>query len=65
MATARRKKETLTRWDAANDLKTEEDMVGYLQACLEEAPDDPALLVAALGTLPARGAWGTLQRRQG
>jgi hypothetical protein len=31
-------------------------MAAYLQACLEEAPDDPALMVAALGDIArARG----------
>lgn len=31
-------------------------MAGYLQACLEEAPDDPALVAAALGDIArARG----------
>ena len=35
-----------TPWDPADHLKTEEDMVAYLEAALEEA--DPAL-VAALG----------------
>ncbi len=31
-------------------------MVAYLEACLEEAPDDPALLAAALGDIArARG----------
>ena len=30
----------LSRWDSAEHLKTEEDMVAYLDACLEEAGDD-------------------------
>lgn len=34
-------------------------MVAYLQACLEEAPDDAALLTAALGDIArARGMMG-------
>ena len=34
-------------------------MVAYLQACLEEAPDDAALLAAALGDIArARGMMG-------
>ena len=37
-----------TRWDSAEHLKTEEDMQLYLEACLEEAGDDPALIVHAL-----------------
>jgi probable addiction module antidote protein len=56
MATKRRKKETFTRWDAVDYLKSEEDMAAYLQACLEESPDDPALVAAALGDIArARG----------
>src|ERR1700722_3309297 len=56
MAVKRRKKETFSRWDPADHLKSEEDMAGYLQACLEEAPDDPALVAAALGDIArARG----------
>ncbi|HTY49881.1 MAG TPA: addiction module antidote protein [Steroidobacteraceae bacterium] len=46
----------VSRYDSADYLKTEQDMVAYLQACLEEAPDDAAFLAAALGTIArARG----------
>jgi probable addiction module antidote protein len=39
---------TKTRvWDAADHLKTVEDMAAYLEAALEEG--DPALFAAALG----------------
>lgn len=56
MATKRRTKETFSRWDAADYLKSDEDMAAYLQACLEEAPDDPAFIAAALGDVArARG----------
>jgi probable addiction module antidote protein len=56
MAVKRRKREAFSRWDAADYLKSEEDMVAYLQACLEESPDDPALVSAALGDIArARG----------
>ena len=52
----RRTKETFSRWDAADYLKSEADMAAYLEACLEEAPEDPALLAAALGDIArARG----------
>jgi hypothetical protein len=41
---------TKTRtWDAAEHLKSEEDMAAYLEAVLEE--QDPALFAAALGEL--------------
>jgi probable addiction module antidote protein len=56
MAAKRRAKETFSRWDAADYLKSEGDMAAYLQACIEEAPEDPALIAAALGDVArARG----------
>jgi len=36
-------------WDAADHLKTEEDMIAYLDAALEDG--DPSLIVAALGDI--------------
>lgn len=46
----------LRRWDSAEYLKTDEDMVLYLQACMEEAGDDAAFIAAALGDIArARG----------
>jgi probable addiction module antidote protein len=36
-------------WDVVEYLKTEEDMVLYFDACLEEG--DPALITAALGDI--------------
>ena len=41
---------TQTRpWDVAKHLETEEDMVAYLEAALEDG--DPALVAAALGDI--------------
>lgn len=40
-----------TRWDSAEYLKTAEDMLLYLEACLEEAGDDPAFIAHALGVI--------------
>lgn len=39
---------TTTRWDSAKYLKTGEDIQLYLEACLEEAGNDPAFIVHAL-----------------
>ena len=48
--------EHFSRWDTAEGLKTEEDIGDYLQACMEEAGDDPAFIAKALGTIArARG----------
>jgi probable addiction module antidote protein len=53
---SKRRKEGLSQWDAAGPLKSETDRAAYIAACLEEAPDDPALLAAALGDIArARG----------
>jgi len=41
----------LRKWDAAEHLKTEEDMVMYLRACMDEAGDDAAFIAAALGDI--------------
>ncbi|WP_019411523.1 addiction module antidote protein [Pseudomonas psychrophila] len=48
--------EKFTRWDSAEFLKTEEDIGYYLEACMEEAGDDPAFIAKTLGTIArARG----------
>lgn len=56
MATKRRVKETFSRWDAAEYMKSDQDMAAYLKACLDESPDDPGLVIAAIGDIArARG----------
>ena len=40
-----------TRWNSAEHLKTDEDKKLYLETCLEEAGDDPAFIVHALGVI--------------
>lgn len=48
--------EKSTRYDAAEYLKTDADMAAYLDACLQEAGDDPAFIAHALGVIArARG----------
>ena len=41
----------LRKWDSTEHLKTDEDIVLYLEACLEEAGDDAAFIAKALGTI--------------
>lgn len=41
----------LRKWDSAEHLNTDEDIVLYLEACLEEAGDDAAFIAKALGTI--------------
>lgn len=54
-----------TRWDSAAHLKTEEDMQLYLEACLEEAEDDPALIIHALGVVARAKNMSQLSRDTG
>lgn len=37
----------LKKWDSAKHLKTDEDIQLYLDACIEEAGDDPAFIAKA------------------
>ena len=41
----------LRKWDSVGHLKTDDDMVLYLEACLEEAGNDAAFIAKALGTI--------------
>lgn len=41
----------LRKWDSAEHLKTDEDMVLYLEACMDEAGDDAAFIAKALGNI--------------
>jgi len=54
-----------TRWDSAEHLKTDEDIQLYLEACLEEAGDDPAFLVHALGVIARARNMSQLARDSG
>ncbi|AMN46905.1 addiction module antitoxin [Steroidobacter denitrificans] len=52
MATKRKTaKETFSRYDTADYLKSEDDIAAYLDAVMEDAADDPALISAALGNV--------------
>lgn len=44
-----RQTDEYAKWDVAEHLETEEDMIAYLEAALEEG--DPALVAAALGDI--------------
>lgn len=44
-------RETFARYDSADYLRTEADITAYLEACAEEAPNDPAFMLKALGTV--------------
>ena len=49
-------KTNTTPYDTADYLKTDEDRALYLEACLNEAGNDPAFIAKALGDIArARG----------
>jgi len=50
-------------WDAAEHLKTDEDMAAYLEAALEES--DPALIAAALGDIARAKGMSDIARETG
>ena len=55
----------LRKCDSAEHLKTEEDMVLYLQACMEEAGDDAAFIAAALGDIARAKGMSQLAKETG
>ena len=56
MTSKRKARETFSRYDTADYLKSDEDVMAYLEAAIEEADDDPRFLAAALGNVArARG----------
>lgn len=54
-----------TRWDSAAHLKTDEDIQLYLEACIEEAEDDPAFIIHALGVIARAKNMSQLSRETG
>jgi probable addiction module antidote protein len=56
MARKAKARETFSRYDTADYLKNEDDVLAYLEAAMEEAGDDPAFIAVALGNVArARG----------
>ena len=53
------------KWDSAEHLKTDEDIALYLDACLEEAGDDPAFIAKALGNVARARGMSQLARDTG
>ncbi len=54
-----------TAWNSADYLKTDADRTAYLEACLEEAPDDAAFIANALGTVARSRNMSQLARDTG
>lgn len=57
--------EKFTRYDTAEYLKTDSDMAANLDACLEEAGDDPAFIAHALGVIARARGMSQLARDTG
>ncbi len=56
---------TMRKWDTVEHLKTDEDMVMYLEACMEEAGDDAAFIAAALGDIARAKGMTQLAKKTG
>ncbi|MDX2425104.1 MAG: putative addiction module antidote protein [Cycloclasticus sp.] len=54
-----------TRWNSADHLQSDEDIKLYLEACFEEAGDDPAFIVHALGVIARAKNMSQLSRDTG
>ena len=59
------KKETFSRYDAADYLKTEEDIARYMDAVIEDSSDDPAVIAYALGAVARARNMSQLAREAG
>lgn len=57
--------EKFSRYDTAEYLKTKEDMVLYLDACIEEDPGDGSLIRMALGSIARAKGMSQLARDTG
>ena len=57
--------EKFTRWEAADQLQTDEDIMLYFEACLEEDPGDGSLVRAALGDIAKARSMTKLARDTG
>jgi probable addiction module antidote protein len=55
----------LREWNSAEYLETAEDMARYLEACMEEAPEDAAFIAAALGNIARAKGMTQLARETG
>lgn len=60
-----RKNETFSRYDTADYLKNDEDILAYLEAVMEEGGDDPAYIARALGVVARARNMSQLARDTG
>jgi probable addiction module antidote protein len=57
--------EGFSRWNASDSLDTEEDIILYFDACLEDDPGDGSLVRAALGDIARARGMSRLARDTG
>ncbi len=57
--------EKFSRWDPADDLKSEEDIALYFEACVSDDPGDGSLVRAALGDIARARGMSQLARDTG
>lgn len=57
--------EKFHKWDAAEHLETEEDILLYFDACVEEDPGDGSLIRHALGDIARARGMTNLARETG
>jgi probable addiction module antidote protein len=57
--------EKFTRWDPADDLKSEQDIALYFDACVSDDPGDGSLVRAALGDIARARGMSQLARDTG
>jgi probable addiction module antidote protein len=65
MARKTKARETFSRYDTADYLKTADDVAAYLEAVMEEAGDDGAFVAQALGTVGRARGMAQLARDTG
>jgi len=65
VATRKRRKEKFTPYGTADHLKSREDVVAYLEACMAEGDDDSAFIAAALGDIARSYGMVKLARETG
>jgi probable addiction module antidote protein len=61
----KKKPETFTRYNTADYLKDEASILAYLEAAMEQASDDPALVAIALGNIARARNMSQLARDTG
>ncbi|MCC7257718.1 MAG: putative addiction module antidote protein [Gammaproteobacteria bacterium] len=58
-------RETFSRYDTADYLKSDEDIARYMEAVMEEGGDDPAYIAQALGAIARARNMSQLARDTG